>query len=297
PGVPTAGMQVLDLRQLRRRLAEVTSRDVESRMRRYRIRRDRADVIGIAAVVLDTAAEVLGLRAFLVPGVGVREGALRELVASRFAAPRRVTKAREARAADAREGLLRFARRHGFDEPHAEHVSALSLSLFDQLRPVHGMDGTARLALDLAALVHDVGRIINDRGHHRHSEYLVRYGEIQGVPEEIRQVVGCLVRYHNHKSEPDPDHRPYGDLPRDVRRRVRLLAAILRIAEGLEVGHQQIVSEVRAVYHVGHVEIELYGKGDLTQAMAAAQKRAGLFEREFGATAMFRRPKEGRRVA
>jgi len=297
PGLPVAGMPVLDLRQLRRRLGEIVNRDLESRMRRFRIRRDRADVIGIAAIVLDTAAGVLGLRSFLVPGVGVREGALRELMSTRFAAPARMLKTRDARAADAREGVLWFARRYGFDERHAEHVSMLALSLYDQLRPVHGMDGSARLALDLSALLHDVGRIVNDRGHHRHSEYLVRYGEIPGLSEELRQIVGCLVRYHNHKSEPDPDHRPYGDLPREVRRKVRLLSGILRLAEGLEAGHQQGVSSVRAVYHVGHIEIELAGKCDLAQAIAAAQKRAGLFERELGATAVFRRPKEGRRVA
>jgi len=297
PGAPAAGMEVLDLRLLRRRLGEIAGRDLERRMRRYRIRRDRAEVIGIAAVVLDAAGEALGLRSLLVPSVGVREGALRELVASRFAAAPRAVKARDDRAAGARQGVLWFARRYGFDERHAEHVAALSLSLFDQLRPVHGLDGSSRLALDLAALLHDVGRIVNDRGHHRHSEYLVRYGEIPGLAEESRQIVGCLVRYHNHKSEPDPDHRPYGDLPREKRRQVRLLAAILRLAEGLDVGHQQVVGEVRAVYHIGHVEIDVTGKGDLAQAAAAAQKRAGLFEREFGAAAMFRRPKEGRRVA
>ena len=81
------------------------------------------------------------------------------------------------------------------------------------------------------------------------------------------------------------------------RRQVRLLASMLRLAEGLDAGHQQVVSDVRAVYHGGRVEIDITGKGDLAQATAAAQKRAGLFEREFGATAIFRRPKEGRRVA
>jgi len=297
PGAPAAGMETLDLRLLRRRLGEIAGRDLERRMRRYRIRRDRAEVIGIAAVVLDTASEAFGLRSLLVPSVGVREGALLELVVSRFAAVPRATKARGDRAAGARQGVLWFARRYAFDERHAEHVAALALSLFDQLRPVHGLDGSARLALDLAALLHDVGRIVNDRGHHRHSEYLVRYGEIPGLPEETRQIVGCLVRYHNHKSEPDPDHRPYGDLPREQRRQVRLLASMLRLAEGLDAGHQQVVSEVRAVYHGGRVEIEISGKGELAQAAAAAQKRAGLFEREFGATAIFRRLKEGRRVA
>jgi len=297
PGAMSGGMATLDLRLLRRRLAEITGRDVDRRMRRYRIRRDRADVIGIAAVVLDTAGEELGLRSLLVPGVGVREGALRELMASRLATAPRLAKARDERAAGAREGALEFGRRYSFDERHAEHVAGLAMSLFDQLRPVHGLDGNARLSLEIGALLHDVGRIVNDRGHHRHGEYLVRYGEIPGLSDELRQVVGSLVRYHNHKSEPDPDHRPYGDLPREQRRRVRMLASILRLAEGLDAGHQQAVSDVRAVYHVGHVEFDLAGKGDLGAAAAAAAKRGGLFEREFGAAAMFRRGKERRRVA
>ena len=297
PGAGAAGMPGLDLRQLRRRLGEIAGRDIEPRMRRFRIRRDRADVIGIAAVVLDTAGEALGLRSLLVPGVGVREGALRELVASRIATVQRITKARDERAAGAREAALTFGRRYGFDERHAEHIAGLSVSLFDQLRPVHGLDSTARLALELAGLLHDVGRIVNDRGHHRHGEYLIRYGEIPGLSNELRQMVGSLVRYHNHKSEPDPDHRPYGDLPREERKRLRQLSAILRLAEGLDSGHQQAVSDVRAVYHVGHVEFDLSGKGDLGAATSAAQKRAGLFEREFRATAIFRRQKEGRRVA
>jgi len=301
PGAPVAGMGTLDLRQLHRRLGELTGRDVGERMRRYRIRRDRADVIGIAALVLDAAAGMMGLRTLVVPGVGVREGVLRALLASRFAvsSSRKAAARPDQRAAEARAGVFWFAQRFYFDAPHSEHVAALALSLFDQLRPVHGMDAQARLALELGALLHDVGRIISDRGHHRHGEYLVRYGEIPGLSEEMRQLVGCLVRYHNHKSEPDPDHRPYGDLPRETRRQIRMLAALLRLAEGLDAGHQRSVGEVRAFYRIGRVEFEVGGKGDLAPATAAAQKRAGLFEREFGVSAVFRRPmrREGRRVA
>ena len=300
-GSPVAGLDTLDLRLLRRRLGEITGRDLGERMRRYRIRRDRADVIGIAALVLDAAAEMLGVRTLVVPGVGVREGVLRALLASRFAvaASRKGVARPDLRTEEARAGVFWFARRFEFDAPHAEHVAGLALSLFDQLRPVHGLDEQARLALELGALLHDVGRVISDRGHHRHGEYLVRYGEIPGLSEEMRQLAGCLVRYHNHKSEPDPDHRPYGDLPRETRRRIRLLAALLRLAEGLDAGHQRAVSEVRAIYHIGRVEFDISGKGDVAQAAAAAQKRAGLFEREFGVTAQFRRPvrREGRRVA
>jgi exopolyphosphatase/guanosine-5'-triphosphate,3'-diphosphate pyrophosphatase len=298
PGPRVAGLDTLDLRVLHRRLGEIAGRNVDQRVRSLRIRRDRAEVIGIAAVILDTVGESLGLRWLVVPSVGVREGVLRDLVASRFAAaPQGGVGERDQRDAGALAGALWFGRRFGFDARHAEHVAALSLALFDQLRPVHRLDGEPRLILELAALLHDVGRCVSDRGHHKHGEYLVRYGEIPAISGWRQEMVSCLVRYHNHKSDPDPDHKPYGNLSRGQRRQVRLLAGLLRLAEGLDSGHRQAVGTLRALYRGGQVEVELFGKGDLAQAGAAAQKRAALLERELHARTVFRRAEEGRRVA
>jgi exopolyphosphatase/guanosine-5'-triphosphate,3'-diphosphate pyrophosphatase len=86
PGARQQGIDALDFRLLRRRLPEIVGRDVEARMRQFRVRRDRAEVMGIAAVVFDTLGEALGLRSMLIPGVGVREGVLLDVVRSRFAA-------------------------------------------------------------------------------------------------------------------------------------------------------------------------------------------------------------------
>lgn len=287
-GTRQQGIDALDLRLLRRRLPEIVGRDVEARMKQFRVRRDRAEVMGIAAVVFDALGEALGLRSMLIPGVGVREGVLLDVVRSRFAAAPE-TPERDKRSLALLDGVLWFAKRFDFDAKHSRHVAALALSLFDQLRPVHQMDAEMRLLLEAAGLLHDVGRVINTRSHHKHGEYLVRFGTIPGLSGWRQEMLACLVRYHNHKSEPDPEHKPYGALDREQRRQVRLLASLLRLAEGLDVGHRQAVARLRAAYRGTDVEIEVSARGGVPQELSAAQKRAALFEREFRARAAFRR--------
>lgn len=296
PGVRQQGIDALDLRLLRRRLPEIVSRDIDGRMKQFRVRRDRAEVIGIAAVVFDTLGEALGLRSMLVPAVGVREGVLLDVLHSRFtAAPEAAPRDKRSQALLA--GSLEFARRFGFDARHSKHVAALAVSLFDQLRPVHQMDHQMRMLLEAAGLLHDVGRIINTRSHHKHGEYLVRSGEIRGLDGWRQQMVACLVRYHNHKSDPDPEHKPYGELDREQRRQIRLLASLLRLGEGLDMGHQQAVTAVRVNYRGAGVEIELISPHRAARELAAAQRRAALFEREFRARIVFRPSALGRSAA
>jgi exopolyphosphatase/guanosine-5'-triphosphate,3'-diphosphate pyrophosphatase len=102
-------------------------------------------------------------------------------------------------------------------------------------------------------------------------------------------MLACLVRYHNHKSEPDPAHKPYGALDREQRRQVRLLAALLRLAEGLDVGHRQAITRLRATYLGSGVEVEVSARGNVQKELVAAQRRVELFEKEFRARTVFRR--------
>jgi len=96
----------------------------------------------------------------LVPGVGVREGILIDLVAEQYSAGS-ASEEEKGRAAEMREGTLWFASRLNYNQNHAEQVARLALSLFDQLRPIHEMGADLRLLLEIGALLHDVGHFIN----------------------------------------------------------------------------------------------------------------------------------------
>jgi exopolyphosphatase / guanosine-5'-triphosphate,3'-diphosphate pyrophosphatase len=286
------GIPTLDLPLLRDRAPDILGRDVRERMRAFGVRRDRADVLGIAVVIFLTLGRYLSLRNFLVPGVGVREGLLHELAREIFSRPERPRYGPEAR-----ELLLearRFARRFEPDQRHAEHVRALALRLFDELHPLHHLPGDARLLLEAGALLHDVGHVVSRRRHHKHGEYLVRNGDIAGLDGWRREAVASLVRYHNRKTQPAYHHGSFGALNAGQQRLVRRLAGILRIAEALDESHRQRVTGIRADFRRGAAGLNVTTRGENREELLDAQKSAELFEREFDVTLFFQTAPESR---
>lgn len=295
-GTPIERMPAISARLLRDQMWRLLDLDVPGRMRVFRLRKDRAEVVGIAAVIIHTVAKWLDLRSMLVPGVGVREGLLLQIVAEQYSGGATSEEEKD-RAAKFLAGVRWFARRMHYDEQHAEQVARLALSLFDQLRPLHEMGPEERLLLEAGALLHDVGHHVSKKAHHRHGEYLVRNGEIPGVEGWRSDMLAALVRYHNCKSEPDLQHVPYAALNGDRRRQLRLLTSLLRVAEKLESEHAQRIAGVD-VQISGRRAIFLVRASDGTRLdIAGLERKADLFEREFHLKAEFRRDQRKEQVA
>ena len=296
PGPLAGRTPSLNVRLLRDQTWRLLSLDIPGRMRAFRVRRDRAEVMAIAAIILTTLAKWLDLRSMLVPGVGVREGLLLDLVAQQYSGG--VTTAEEkGRAEQLLAGVRWFARKHDYHPQHAEQVAQLALSLFDQLRPIHKMGAEQRLILEMGALVHDIGHFVHRKSHHRHGEYLVRYGEVPGLTGWRRDMVAALVRYHNCKSEPEVEHASYSSLDGNQRRQARVLMSLLRIAEKLESEHAQSVSGVE-VRIAGRRAIFLIRATEGTRLdIAGLERKTGLFEKEFHLKAEFRRDQRREKVA
>jgi exopolyphosphatase / guanosine-5'-triphosphate,3'-diphosphate pyrophosphatase len=288
PGPRIHGLPTLQLSLLRERLSEILRRDVRERMKTYAVRRDRADVMGIAAVTLITLGRYLNVRTLMIPGVGVREGLLQEIAREAFS--RKEPHRYNAEARQLLVGTRSFARRLEYDQHHAEHVRELSILLFDQLQPVHHLPAQSRVLLEAGALLHDVGHMVSHRGHHKHGEYLTLNGDIPGLEGRDRTVVAALVRYHNRKSDPAGHHAAYSSLNDNDKRITRRLAAILRIAEALDHSHRQRATNLRASFQRGAVGLQVTARGDAAEDLRDANRSAQLFEKEFHVRLFFRQP-------
>jgi exopolyphosphatase/guanosine-5'-triphosphate,3'-diphosphate pyrophosphatase len=287
PGPRREGLPTLDISLLRERLPDILERDLRERMKSYGVRRDRADVMGVAAIIFVVLGRYLNIRHFLIPTVGIREGLLQEIAREAFSRkePHRYN-------AESRQMLLgtrSFARRFEYDQRHAEHVRELCVLLFDHLQPLHHLPAQARVELEAGALLHDIGHRITHRGHHKHAEYLALNGDIPGLEGRDRNIVAAVVRYHNRKSTPNADHPAYSALNNSDKRIARRLAAILRIAEGLDHSHRQRIQDLRASFQRGAVTIQLRTRGDATEDIRDAERSSTLFEREFH-THLYLRP-------
>ena len=288
PGPKAAGKNTLNLRLFHDRLWQILRLDVEGRMRVFGVRRERAEVMGVAAIVLSTVAQWLRLRQLITPRVGVREGLLHELaaVAVRPAEP----DAQQRKAAQILlAGAESYACRVRCDLNHAEQVRRLALQFFDKLWHYHHLDYEARTVLEAASILHDCGELINRKGHHRHGEYLVSNAKISGLRGSAKNMTACLIRYHNKKSEPSAAHKIFASLDAKHRKSVRILSGILRLAERLESDHRQAIA--RLTFEGGprdvRVHVELRDNSRLN--LAGIERRARLLENELNLRLTFQR--------
>jgi exopolyphosphatase/guanosine-5'-triphosphate,3'-diphosphate pyrophosphatase len=130
-------------------------------------------------------------------------------------------------------------------------------------------------------LLHDVGSHISFARHHRHSYYLIKNGDLRGFePAEI-EVIALVARYHR-RGVARKAHTEYAELTAPLRRSVRTLSGILRLAESLDRSHAQVISAVELHESDGNLLLQLRARGDAELELWAAMRHTEPFERSAG---------------
>ena len=136
----------------------------------------RADIIVAGAAAVARLARRLGTQQIVVNPGGLRSGLLLSMIAE-HAAP---AGADPVRPKDRLESVRAFARKCQSGTRHTEHVAGLAAQLFDGLRAPFELPPEGRELLVAAALLHDVGYLINHARHHKHAYHLIQHAELQG---------------------------------------------------------------------------------------------------------------------
>ncbi|MGH9884309.1 MAG: HD domain-containing protein, partial [bacterium] len=222
-----------DLEHILDMLAEMTP---DERRQVPGLNPERADIIVAGIAVAAEVVRRLEAREVVVSRYGIREGLLLEAarVAPQIADPG------EARA----RSVSDFALRCHVEQPHSSHVQTLALVLFDALGERLGCDKADRDVLSDAALLHDSGYHISYERHHKHSYHLILHADLLGMSPSDQVVVANIARYHRGQ-EPKRRHRNFGMLEKSLRKRIRRLSALLRVADGFDRGHVSAVSDLK----------------------------------------------------
>jgi len=139
--------------------------------------------------------------------------------------------------------ILEFAAAHNSDRSHDEQVMKNALQIFDQISPLHGLSEDERFLLQAASLLHDIGWSQGGSAHHKSGQRLVERDRSLPLGKKERSLISLLIRYHR-KAFPSEKHRKFADLKEKDREKVRKLASILRIADGLDRSHQSLVENI-----------------------------------------------------
>lgn len=174
-----------------------------------------------------------------------------------------------------------FARRCRYEEGHSRQVTRLALELFDGLRPLHGLGGEERLLLQCAGLLHDIGWMEGQKAHHKTSLRLILSEGLMPLDERERSIVGSVARYHR-KALPDEEHGHFAALSEADRQVVRVLAGVLRVADGLDRTHTDAVRALRAEIGPDAVVIRCRSAAAPWAEFETARKKGDLLELVLG---------------
>lgn len=240
----------------------------------------RRDQILAAALLVREVCRRLEIKEFSLCRAALREG----IVADWLARHRPEMDLRLKVANPRRRSVYDLGYRAHWHREHAEQVARLTLRLFDGLRAHHGLDATDRELIEYGALLHDIGSLIGREGHHKHSAYLILNGGLDGrggmTRDEVK-TVACIARYHR-KRMPEKSDAIYSDLSHHQKKVVKVGAALLRIADGLDRTNCSVVQDIAVRVRDAGVELRLTSRGEAELEVWSGQSRAKMFEKVFG---------------
>lgn len=222
------------------------------------------------------------MKAFSIPMLTTSDRSLRDGLIVDWVEKHRPEIALESTVPDPRKrSVLTTMRRFEVDENHAQQVATLAEQLFDDTVELHELPVDDRALLRHAAMLHDLGHLISGKGHAKHGQYIIRNIRMNGFTAPEVEVLANLVRYHS-RSEPKLGHPAFAQLRTCDRRRVRLLAGMLKIADGLDRSHNQRVARLEATIEDHRLLVEAHSSHPCEMERWAAEQRTTLLSEAFG---------------
>jgi CHAD domain-containing protein len=165
------------------------------------------------------------------------------------------------------------------DFKHSVHVARLTLQLYDGLQALGlAPPSTARerIILQTAALLHEVGRSKEEKGHHKTTWRMIRkLAPPLGWRAQDLLTAGVVARYHRG-AFPRAGQKSLLGVPLKSRQDISRLAAILRFANAFDASRDQRIQRLRVVNGNDGKFLVIMAQGysprdDQAEAIAAAR--------------------------
>jgi len=274
--LPVAGYRVSHA-EIRHLLDRLRKTPLRARRELPGMTPDRADIIIAGLSIIDGLLKRFRCNTVVVHTRGVRDGLLREMIDEALgsaAGPADLAGQREA-------AIERLAAVCSGEAEHGRQVAHLAGRLFEQLAAPLGLEPGDRELLQWAARLQDVGYVINYDQHHKHSYHLIRNARLPGMRPQDLELIANVARYHRG-AHPKRKHENLARVSAEDQQRIQRMAAILRLAGGLDRSRSQQVRDVVARVADDGVVLEVVSDEEPQVDIWGAERRTELFEKVFG---------------
>jgi exopolyphosphatase / guanosine-5'-triphosphate,3'-diphosphate pyrophosphatase len=236
----------------------------------------RVDLVVPGMVLLHTVINRFRIRRIRTCTMAMREGIILRYIRREYKELKYLVEFPDPR----RRSIFELLRKCNWHEQHSSHVTLLALQLFDDLKGWHGLTPADRELLEYAALTHDIGYHISHHKHHKHALYIILNADLKGFTQDEIEIMAHVARYHR-RSAPKKGHAQYAALQPEQQRRIKALAGLLRVADGLDRSHFQNVQDLKATVSGTELVVRIKTMVDPQLEIWGAMRKRELLEKMF----------------
>lgn len=267
PIINSVNAEVIHKEDLEKLVDVLLKQNQNQRSKTSGIGANRSDAIHLGGVLLSELLNLTESKEIIICDASLREGLIIDYLEKNvqlLSKPNLGVTLKE-------RSCLTLAAKYNTDIESKKHVAKLALQLFDQLQALHQLDDHSKDMLYYACLIYDVGLFINFENYQKHSGYLILNSNLRGFNNAELIMLSLLARYHR-KSGPKKKHKKIKQLFKNQRKRLKILAGILRIAVGLDKTKNQWVEETRFEIEDNKVSIHAVGDENIDMEIWEAQR-------------------------
>ncbi|MGD0077015.1 MAG: YfcE family phosphodiesterase [Sedimentisphaerales bacterium] len=186
------------------------------------------------------------------------------------------------------EAVLSLAEKCNYEKQHTHQVEKLALQLFDGLTGLHRLGDKERFLLLCGAILHDIGWIEGQKVHHKVALKIIMDDTTLPFDFRDKSIIALLARYHR-KRLPADKHAYYRELSDKDKTIIQKLAGILRLADGLDCTHSNLVERINCNIKGNSLLLNCVSKEPLDEEFSAADDKADLLKQVLGKKIIFRR--------
>ena len=173
---------------------------------------------------------------------------------------------------------------YNYDVRHVTQVEKISLSIFDKIGRLYGLDAHHRLLLRAACILHDIGKYVSMRSHSLYSYQLIMGTDMIGFTEADKEVIALASYYHAHNVleshfDSNPAVRPPAP---DAMPLVAKLSAIVRLADALDRSYLQKIGKVKVQIQNRELVLTATSREDLDLEEWVFASKAAMMEEVYG---------------
>ncbi|WP_432665814.1 HD domain-containing protein [Wukongibacter baidiensis] len=274
--------KIIDKKDIDKLYSDIATKSIDQIVNTFRLDYSEAQTLLPATIIFRRFLNITKAKHIFAPMVSLRHGILAEMVDEWFDTPRKKDFLN-----DIISSVKYIGEKYNYDEKHASHIQYLSTSIFDQLKKMHKLGEKDRLYLQVASLLHDVGKFVNLDKHHIYTYDIIKAQNIMGFSNRELNIIANIARYHDEEN-PKRFHDNYNKMDYDDQITISKLSAMLKIADALDITHLQKIRDVEVSHNKDEIYFKTLTKEDILLEKWAFMKNSGFFEEVMGMKALIK---------